>query len=106
MAPTDPPLDERAIGYRVDAADVPIGNVDELHARGEAEPDAFVVDLCLLDLGQKRVVPMRAVVGVDHELGVVTVSSTSDQVVQAPEFRDDDDHVDDWFDRLVRHYFG
>jgi hypothetical protein len=34
------------------------------------------------------------------------VSSTSEQVVQAPEFHDDDDEVDDWFDRLVRHYFG
>jgi hypothetical protein len=97
-------LDDRLVGYRVDADGAPVGHVDRVALTGGTDRAAIVVDLDLVDLGSKRSLPAGAVVQVDDERRVVAVSPTLDQLRSAPDV--EPDGADDWLDRLVRHYFG
>ena len=90
------------LGYRVEALDGTIGEVDQANARVPA--DCLLVDTGTWLSQRKVVLPVGAVAGVDHDAGKVHVDRTKDQVRQAPEYDEETFDADDYRQRLGDYY--
>jgi hypothetical protein len=101
--PTDSGLlaGEDVTGYRVEAADGPIGHVEAILDRDEQR--SLIVDTGTWIFGRRVVVPVGAVSRVDGAHGTVHVARTKDEVKDAPAFERNDD---DFWTRLGSYYGG
>lgn len=90
------------LGYRVEALDGAIGEVDQANARVPA--DCLLVDAGTWLSHLKVVLPVGAVAKVDHDAKAVFVDRTKDQVRQAPEYDEDTFDPDDYRQRLGDYY--
>lgn len=96
------------VGYRVIAADGPIGTVADVvdYSDQPAAHGLIVVDMDDVDLGVKRLVPRRAIAAVDGIGKVVKLTCTVEQVSNAPEMEAHLTDPDTLLDRVIRFYFG
>ncbi|SEM55705.1 hypothetical protein [Streptacidiphilus jiangxiensis] len=80
---------EDVTGYRVEAADGPVGHVEAVLDRDERR--CLIVDTGTWILGRRVVVPAGTVARVDCAAKAVHVALTRDQIKGAPAFERDDD---------------
>jgi hypothetical protein len=90
------------LGYRVEALDGSIGEIDQSNALVPA--DCLLVDAGTWLSTHKVVLPVGAVARVDHDTKTAHVDRTKEQVRQAPEYDPDTFDADDYRQRLGHYY--
>jgi hypothetical protein len=95
--------DEDVVGYSVEAADGPFGEIDE--ASYETGSSYLVVDtssLRNLGFGKQALIPAAAIGRVDHSDETVFLTLTKEQIKDAPEYK----AFDDVYRERVVGYYG
>jgi hypothetical protein len=102
--PTDTKLQERLVGYDVEALDGGIGRID----RASTETDRYylVVDTGFWIFGKKRLIPAGVVQSVDHDDRKVFVAMTKDQIKSAPDYDESMTTYDDAYYDKYSSYYG
>ncbi|MFC0004124.1 PRC-barrel domain-containing protein [Micromonospora siamensis] len=90
------------VGYRVEATDGRIGEIDR--ASDEADARYLVVDTGPWIFGRKVLLPAGTVARVDHLERTVHVDRTRDQVKDSPAFDPDDFARPEYRDRVGNYY--
>ena len=100
----DTKLQEKLVGYNVEALDGSIGKIDEM--TDEVARAAVVVDTGPWIFGRKVVIPAGAIERIDLNEMKVHVAMTKDQIKNSPEFDPDRGWRDDEYRTRLDAYYG